>query len=349
MFIRCILSITAGAILVLSGTLADYNQSHALAGDDEENFQEMRDAAFGEINSHLQAGEHEAADSLRLIYAEKFADFYHEEPDNEERHEALHRAFMMWGDAGADEAIDEIIPEIPKESEVWVGLFPGIDNAYYSADREDDYEQLLYQFKEELSHPRALSELLRTIGVRNMYAGDVREARSNFQEVLELDADDWITDFSEMAVYELDSLAIGKPAPDFSVETVDGTPLALSDYQGELVLLTVWSPTCGPSMNEMEYWNTAQEQFSEEDFQVISIARGHSPEQITGIVEEHGADWPQILVTDPEEKPAADYPSVMGTPGIYVVGPDGAIVANESHNSLRGDELIETVQDLLEQ
>lgn len=348
MFIRCILSITAGALLIFSGFFGDHSHSHAKALDDEKSFQEIRDAAFGEINSHLQAGEHEAADSLRLIYAEKFADFYHEQPDNQEGHEALHRAFMMWGNAGADEAIDEILPEIPKKSEVWVGLFPGIENAYGNADRGDDYEPLLYRLSDELSHPRALSELLRTIGVNNMQAGDVREARSNFQEVLELDADEWITEFSEMAVYELDSLAIGESAPDFSVESIDGTPLTLSDYQGELVLLTVWSPTCGPSMNEMEYWNTAQERFGDEDFQVISIARGHSPEQITGIVEEHGADWPQILATGPEDKPAADYPSVMGTPGIYVVGPDGAIVANQSQHSLRGDDLIETVQDLLE-
>jgi thiol-disulfide isomerase/thioredoxin len=43
------------------------------------------------------------------------------------------------------------------------------------------------------------------------------------------------------------SLAVGKPAPDFELQALDGTSVQLSDFQGKPVLLTfgaTWCPDC---------------------------------------------------------------------------------------------------------
>jgi peroxiredoxin len=40
--------------------------------------------------------------------------------------------------------------------------------------------------------------------------------------------------------------AVGQPAPDFALKGVDGRNLRLSEYRGDVVVLTFWTGRCGP-------------------------------------------------------------------------------------------------------
>lgn len=44
---------------------------------------------------------------------------------------------------------------------------------------------------------------------------------------------------------------IGDKAPDFTLETLDGETLQLSDFQGERVMINFWATWCPPCKQEM--------------------------------------------------------------------------------------------------
>jgi len=46
---------------------------------------------------------------------------------------------------------------------------------------------------------------------------------------------------------------LGDEAPDFTVETLDGKPVTLSDYRGKVVFLAFWASWCPRCMEELAF------------------------------------------------------------------------------------------------
>ena len=47
------------------------------------------------------------------------------------------------------------------------------------------------------------------------------------------------------------SPVVGKPAPDFQVETFDGKHMRLSDFKGQVLILNFWATWCAPCRQEL--------------------------------------------------------------------------------------------------
>ena len=65
-------------------------------------------------------------------------------------------------------------------------------------------------------------------------------------------------------------IAVGKEAPDFTLQSMDGKEVKLSDYKGKKVYLKFWASWCGPCKKSMpELMELAAKE--NRDFEILSV------------------------------------------------------------------------------
>jgi peroxiredoxin len=65
---------------------------------------------------------------------------------------------------------------------------------------------------------------------------------------------------------------VGHAAPDFSLHTLDGREMRLSDYRGHLVFLNFWATWCGPCKVEMPAMEKLYREFRPKGFAVVAVS-----------------------------------------------------------------------------
>src|SRR5262245_59403446 len=88
----------------------------------------------------------------------------------------------------------------------------------------------------------------------------------------------------------------GQLAPDFTLDTLDGKPVQLSNFRGQAVLLNFWATWCGPCKIEMPWFVELQKQYGPQGLQVIGVAMDDSSkEDIEKFVKEMGVNYPILM------------------------------------------------------
>lgn len=65
-------------------------------------------------------------------------------------------------------------------------------------------------------------------------------------------------------------IAVGKDAPDFTLQSMDGKEVKLSDYKGKKVYLKFWASWCGPCKRSMpELMELAAK--TDRDFEILTV------------------------------------------------------------------------------
>jgi thiol-disulfide isomerase/thioredoxin len=126
-------------------------------------------------------------------------------------------------------------------------------------------------------------------------------------------------------------------APDFSLESLDGKTMRLSDFRGKAVLLNFWATWCGPCKIEMPWFVELQNQYAAQGFQIVGVAMDDaSKEDIAKFAKDMGVNYP-ILIG--KEAVGDQYGGVPGLPESFLIGRDGKIV--DKLIGLRGKAEIE--------
>jgi thiol-disulfide isomerase/thioredoxin len=127
------------------------------------------------------------------------------------------------------------------------------------------------------------------------------------------------------------------PAPDFSLESLDGKTTRLSDFRGKAVLLNFWATWCGPCKIEMPWFVDFQKQYGTQGLQIVGVAMDDaSKEDIGKFAKDMGVNYP-ILIG--KEAVGDQYGGVPALPETFLIARDGKIV--DKIIGLRGKAEIE--------
>jgi len=139
-------------------------------------------------------------------------------------------------------------------------------------------------------------------------------------------------------------LAEGNRAPDFTVMTVDGDPITLSDLRGNVVLLNFWGTWCGPCRREMPKFQQAYRELNEQGFEILAVSFDDTFDAIATFRDEFQLTFPLALDDTGEINDAY---GIQTRPSSFLLDKDGVIILR--HFGMMTDSQIrEILADALE-
>jgi peroxiredoxin len=93
---------------------------------------------------------------------------------------------------------------------------------------------------------------------------------------------------------------IDQPAPELTLFDLQGNPVSLSDFQGEVLLINNWATWCPPCRQEMPDFQAYFDEHRDEGFQIVAIEAGQPAEEVQNFVDDLGLNF--IVLLDPENE-----------------------------------------------
>ena len=119
-------------------------------------------------------------------------------------------------------------------------------------------------------------------------------------------------------------MGYGTPAPDFTLESLDGQKVSLSEFKGKAVLVNFWATWCGPCKIETPWLVELQNEYGSQGLQIVGVAMDDSgKDEIARFAKDMGMNYPVLLG---KEAVGEAYGGVPALPESFFVGRDGKIV-----------------------
>lgn len=164
---------------------------------------------------------------------------------------------------------------------------------------------------------------------RNIGRMDVKEIEEAYLALGEVAK---VSDYGVMVKERLELLkkvAVGQPAPDFTLNTPEDKPLSLSSFKGKVVVIDFWASWCGPCRRENPHMVELYKELHPQGVEFLGVSLDDKKEAWLKAIEDDGLVWNHVSDLKGWKSAAAKKYGINGIPATVVIGRDGKIVANK--------------------
>ena len=120
----------------------------------------------------------------------------------------------------------------------------------------------------------------------------------------------------------VDTPILGRPAPAFDLQTLNGQRVELADLQGSPVVLNFWASWCIPCREEAPLLTAADAAYRAQGLRILGVVYQDSAENARAFMARYGQTYPGLL--DPDGRTAIDY-GVFGIPETFFIDRAGVV------------------------
>lgn len=115
----------------------------------------------------------------------------------------------------------------------------------------------------------------------------------------------------------------GLPAPDFTLDDINGSPVNLKDYLGKnIIILDFWATWCGPCRRVIPLVTEVSKEFADQGVVLFAVNQREAPEKVQAFLQGQGLS---INVLLDRAGQASRLYQVTGIPKVVIIGKDGLI------------------------
>lgn len=113
------------------------------------------------------------------------------------------------------------------------------------------------------------------------------------------------------------------PAPELQLHDIDGNPVSLSVYRGQVVLVNNWATWCPPCRQEMPILDAYFRDHRHQDFLIVAIDAGDPAEMVADFIDRYGLSFP--VWVDPSSSALNSFRNNY-LPSSYLIDQKGQVV-----------------------
>ena len=136
---------------------------------------------------------------------------------------------------------------------------------------------------------------------------------------------------------------LNKPAPDLTMNDVNGKKISISDFKGKYLLVDFWASWCGPCRQENPNVVAAYNKFKNKNFTILGVSLDEDKNAWLAAIKHDNLTWAQMSDLKQWQSAAIDAYRFNGIPFNVLIDPDGKIIAE----SLRGEMLEQKLSEVL--
>ena len=140
------------------------------------------------------------------------------------------------------------------------------------------------------------------------------------------------------------SVAVGQKAPDFTLNDVNGNPVALSSKVGsKLLLVDFWAAWCNPCRRENPNVVKVYNEYHKKGFDVFGVSLDHDKDAWVKAIADDKLTWTHVSDLQYWNNAAAKLYAVNSIPANFLLDETGKIIGR----NLRGEDLYNKVVEVL--